>query len=288
MRAFPALLVSLLLALAGPARAACDAPADTTAITSAISDAEATFADLDIAAFKEATDRIRAVIPCLQDPVTRRVAAEVHRFLGIRAFGDRDPAAPTYFAAARSIEPDYVFPPELIPEGNPLHQVYRSIDLTTGRSVPVSEPAGGYLQFDGRSGAERPAAWPTLFQRFDSSGAVVDTRYLHPGDPLPDYPVKRVRIVVVDPGPEPVEPIVPVRPPPSPARTPLLVGALSAAAATGVMYGMAGVAKGTFNDPSTPDADLDALRRRANTLSVASAVTGTVGLGLGVGVALTW
>src|SRR5688572_7533525 len=99
-----------LLAIGAHAGPDCAERTDTTDLTTAISDAEASFSDLDIDSFKEATDRLRAVLPCLDDPLTRHLSAEVHRFLGIRAFGDRDPDAELYFAAARAIEPDYQFP----------------------------------------------------------------------------------------------------------------------------------------------------------------------------------
>lgn len=275
-----ALLLSLTAAQAAPD--SCPAGTTTTDLTTAISDAEATFADLDIEAFKEATDRLRELLPCLEDPLTRHLSAEVHRFLGLRAFGDRDPDAALYFAAARSIEPDHVFPVSLIPEGNPVRTSYRAYDLAQGRTVTVPEPAGGSLQFDARTTQLRPAAWPTIFQRLDEQGAVVHTAYLMPSDPLPDYPVKQLRVVAID------DPSLPVRPPAPPARTPLLVGTLTAAAATGVLYGLAGVSKATFLDSSTPDAELDGLRKRTNALVLTSAVTGAAAVGLGVGLATTF
>lgn len=284
-------MFALLLALSLPAASAepaCPEGADTTDLTTAISDAEATFTDLDIAAFKEATDRLRGLLPCLGDPLTRHLSAEVHRFLGIRAFGDRDPDAKLYFAAARAIEPDYTFPPSLIPEGNPVRTAYADYDLSQARVASAPEPASGSLQFDARTTLERPAAWPTIYQRLDESGAVVETAYLMPADPVPTYPMKQVRIVAVAPQPEPIGPTDPPRPVAPPLRTPLLVGTVAAAASTGLLYGLAGVSHATFHDTSTPDADLDGLRTRTNTLVVTSAVTGALTVGLGIGFATTF
>ena len=54
-------------------------PASSTDLSASIDEAEATIARLDVPAFKAATDELSALIPCLDDPVTRQVAAEVHR-----------------------------------------------------------------------------------------------------------------------------------------------------------------------------------------------------------------
>lgn len=279
-------MIAWWLALAAHAGTVCSEGSDTTDLTNAIVDAEVSFSDLDIVAFKASTDHIRALLPCLEDPLTRHLAAEVHRYLGIRAFGDRDPDADLYFAAARAIEPDYEFPPSLIPEGNPVRTAYRAYDLAQARTLPVPEPATGSLQFDARTTLERPAAWPTIWQRLDEDGAVVATDYLLPAEAMPAYPVRQVRIVRVAPmdPPPPTE----SRAPSPPLRTPLLIGTVTAAATTGVLYGLAGVAHGAFHDPSTPDANLDALRGRANRMTVGSAVAGLATVSLGIGLATTF
>ena len=258
----------------------CPEPTYSTDLTVAIAKAEGTFSDLDIPAFRAATDELRAVMRCLRDPITRSVAAQVHRFLGIRAFGDRDDDARLYFAAARSIEPYYEFPSTLIPPGNPVRRVYADLALGQGLGRDVPKPAEGYLQFDGRTTLKRPVTWPTLLQHFDDSGQVVYSDYLAPNDPMPDY---EVSTAVEVPDPVPLVPrVVP------PARVPLLIGTSAAAVATGIVYGLAGNAEARFKSPATPDASLARLEKTANTLVVVSGVTGVVTVGLGIGLATTF
>ena len=256
----------------------CPEATYSTDLTAAIAKAEGTFSDLDIPAFRAATDELRSVMPCLRDPVTRSVAAEVHRFLGLRAFGDRDPDTRLYFAAARSIEPYYEFPASLIPPGNPVRAVYADLETGQGLGRDVPEPAEGYLQFDGRTTLKRPVTWPTLMQRFDEAGQVVFSAYLAPDDPTPVYPVNEETPVEVPPTPSG----------PPALRLPLLVGTATAALTTGVLYGMAGSAEARFKDPNTPDASLVRLERTANTLVIVSGVTGAATVGLGIGFATTF
>ena len=116
-------MIRVLLALWFPVAAwAQDCPpASSTDLSRSIDEAGATIARLDIDAFKAATDELGQLIPCLDDPVTRNVAADVHRFMGIRAFADgkRDDAD-LIFRAARVLEPAYTMPDSLIPAGNPM------------------------------------------------------------------------------------------------------------------------------------------------------------------------
>lgn len=258
----------------------CPEPTYSTDLSEAIAQAEGTFSDLDIPSFREATDALRAVVPCLRDPVTRSVAANVHRFLGIRAFGDRDDNARLYFAAARSIEPYYEFPSTLIPPGNPVRAVYADLELGQGTGRDVPRPEDGYLQFDGRTTLKRPVTWPTLVQRFDGDGQVVMSAYLAPEDPMPTYAVSTA-VEVADPA-------AVISTPPPPARMPLLVGTAVAAVVTGVTYGLAGNAEARFKSPVTPDSSLNRLEKTANSLVIVSGVTGAVTVGLGIGLATTF
>lgn len=275
------LLLGLLLAPAAAAQD-CSQPASSTDLTRTINDAEATIAALDIAAFKEATDRLDALLPCLDDPVTRNVAAEVHRFLGIRAFADRRlEDAEQMFRAARALEPAYQFPDDLIPPGNPIRTAFEQVEYGEPRFEVTPTPVkGGYLQLDGRTTNQRPLTWATLYQRFDGQGALQDTAYLLPAQPLPAYEVQVGEVPVEIPYDDPV--IERKRP------VALLGATVAAGVATGVLYGIAGANKAKFSNPATPYEQIDGAADRANAFSLASAVTGTATLGLGVGVALTW
>lgn len=259
----------------------CLIPAYSTDLTKAVSDAESTFRSLDIEAFKASTDRLEALLPCLADPVPRNVAAQVHRYLGIRSVGDRNRDAARYrLAAGRALEPSYVFPEGLMPTGHPVRTLYEGITIEDPRFSTAPPPADGYLQFDGRTTNQRPNNWATLVQRFDGTGKIVDTAYLMPQDPIPSYPVRVGEQAVIIPY---EDPIVEEKGP----SVPLMAATGAAALTTGVLYGLAGGAHGRFQDPETPDAQLDGLANRANALSIASAVGATATAGLGVGLVLT-
>lgn len=278
--------MTLALLVLGAAWAACPEPTDTADLDASLARARSTFQDLDIAAFKRATNELSEVVACLEDPLTAHLAAELHRYRGIRAFAERDTEARRTFAAARAIEPDYAFPPDLIPPGNPVLDAYTDFDLDQAAYHTVPEPSEGYMTFDGRPSMERPTSWPTVAQYFDGDGAVVFTRYLERSDAVPAYPVKQISIVRVEPDPGPQ--LDPDARAPSPLRTPLLV-ATGAAALTGVaLYTAAGLSEAKFKDPDTPDAKLDGLSGRANALAVSAGVAGGAALGLGVAVAITW
>lgn len=269
-----------LLALAWGAD--CPQSAASTDLSATVAEAEATIAQLDIVAFKAATDRIDALLPCLEDPVTRNVAASVHRFKGIRAFADRDLAnAEVMFRAGRALEPGYVFPDDLIPPGNPIRTAYEEVAYGEPRFETLPTPdAGGYIQLDGRTTNQRPLTWATLYQRFDGSGALADTEYLLPSAPVPTYPVQIGEVPVAIPYDDPV--FVDKKP------VALLGATVGAAVVTGLLYGSAGLARAKFDNLNTPDEQLDGAADAANALSIASAITGTATLGLGVGVALRW
>lgn len=259
----------------------CDEPADSTQLTAAVNEAEGAFTGLDIAAFKEATDRIQTLLPCMVDPIPSNVAAEVHRFLGIRAVGDRDEVqAEQMFAAARMIEPEYEFPVGLIPEGNPVRDAYSRLSLDQPLWQYVPPPAdGGYFHFDGQVAGMRSRAWHALAQRFDGTGRVVDTQYLAPSDPLPQYAV-----LVDNPDLDSLEGDLA-----KPTPTALVLAIVATGLTTGVLYGAAGLTEARFKNPNTPDDQLDPLARRTNALVIASGVGSAATVGLGVGlIAVRW
>jgi hypothetical protein len=112
-------------------------------------------------------------------------------------------------------------------------------------------------------------------QHVQADGTVSFTAYLAPGDPVPAYPLEAdvpdPAVVVV---PMPSGELPPLPPPPPPkehrARIPLWIAAGVTAVGSGVAYGMADAGQRRFTDPTTPDADLDGLRARTNTLVVIS------------------
>ena len=269
------MILSLLL-VAAQAGAACEGRVPTSEIYANIEAANAAFADLDIEGFRARVAEVAGDLPCVRDPVDGHLSAEVHRLLGLRAAAEDDRIrAKEAFAAARSIEPDYRFPEHVIPPGSPVLEVYTALPLDSRRTTAVPTPAEGRLHFDGRPTVARPSGWPTLLQIYDAQGAVKQTEYLLPSDPMPAYPV-------------PIEVPPPPPPPPRPARVPLLAAAGTAVIATGAMSiaGLATTAR--YNDLSTPDERLPTLRRRSNALAWAAGGGLVVSVALGAAVVVTW
>jgi hypothetical protein len=279
----------LFLTAALAADVDCEAPTREADVRATLDEAYASLEGLDITAFKASTDVLDAAIPCLADPLAPKLIAEIHRTKGIRAFGE---AAGRMWAAARTIDPGYRFPYNLIPDGNPIREAYLAVDVAERTVETLEAPSTGDLRFDGYSTVDRPASFPTFAQYVRADGGVAFSRYLQPSDPVPDYPTGPVAV----PDPVPVVPMPTPQPVPAPqpvaqtprrsARAPLWLGAGIAAVASGITYGIAGTTKQDFLDPTTPDADLDGLRSRANTLVIVSGFGAATAVGLTVGGAL--
>jgi len=255
--------------------AECPEPASTVSLGATLDRAEASYGDLDLDAFDEAVDSLRAQVPCLDEVVPSPLVASVHRFEGLKAFVDGAPdRSRRAFAAARSLEPAYRFPRSVVPEGNPVLDDYEAMDPEAdGATATVAAPAVGSFRFDGRVGAQRPTQFPTLYQRLGGDGEVVASAYLWPSMPLPPYEVAPAS----PEGSEGLSQGARV------ARIGLLAGAGAAAVTSGVLYGLAAQQHARFDDPSTPYVELESARRATNTLAAGSGVSALVAVGAGVG-----
>jgi hypothetical protein len=264
--------------------------------------AEDAYANLDVDGFTLSLDEATLALPCVTDVVTPAVSAEYLRMLGIRYFVERAPAkSDLAFAAARTLEPAYVFPDTLILPGHAIRAHYAAMDLANVHLSTVPPPRTGSLLFDGKPGTARPDV-PVIVQVLDAKGAVVVTKVVLPDDPLPPYepsaPIASATFsggAAPDPVPPPtVNPLAAVSPTPSQpsrhssARLPLLVGAGGAAVGSGILYALAAGSAADFaawHEDDTLDA-LDARRTRTNTLVVASAGAGVLAVAGGVGAVL--
>jgi hypothetical protein len=279
-------LVSLwsLRGLAG----ACPEPVPIERISGLLGEAEDAFAELDIDTFIARSDAVRAALPCLESVPAPELVARVHRTEGLRLFGERNVDAVRAFAAARSLDPDYVFPAELVPLGSPIRSDFSAMDLSTGEPAELPEPVAGELYVDGRETRLRPRAWPALVQLVpaDDERPLWST-YLPHGQPPPAYevaqPLPVPEPVLPQPAPDPLPP-----PPRRSPRIPLLVATGASALVTGVTYGAAWSTHAVWADPETQDERLQALRAQTNTLGGISLATGLLTVGLGATLALTW
>lgn len=275
----------MILLAAGAFAADCPNRVSTTELDGLLGEARRSLERLDTALFAETTDALDAALPCLGEPLTRHLAAEVHRTRGIREVSERNPDAARTFAAARTIEPAYKFPSTLIPEGNPVRVEYASFNLRDGRFAPLPPASEGTLTLDGMSNNYRPIDWPTVAQYLGPDGAVEWTIYVGPGTSLPPYPAAAAVVeTTVNPlliGPTSTTPLETKK---VDARVPLGVAAGTSLVLTGVLTALAGSAAAQFDDPLTPDTELDAARSRANAFTIASGFTGAATVGFGVAI----
>lgn len=271
-----ALTVAGLLPMA--ARAECPLP--KTAID-VIEEAEASaeaYKNADLVGFVKHTTQLEATVVCLGEPLDRNVAASVHRMMGLRAFVDqKTDKSKQAFGAARGIEPNYRFSETMIPPGHPIMDSYQAMaEDEIKKTKDVEEAAGGYFQFDGRTGLQRPASVPTIAQLFDSEGAVSNSSYLWPSDGMFDY--ERGEGFV----PEGV--VIDTRP--RGPNVPLAASAGGAAVLSGVAYAIAASSAAKYRSPDTPYEDGPGLVSTNHTFSVVAGGAGAAAVGLGVGAVL--
>jgi hypothetical protein len=260
----------------------CERRLSTAELDGMLAEARRSLEKLDTETFVETTDALDLAIPCLGEPLTGHLAAEIHRTKGIRAVSERDPQAPWVFAAARAIEPAYKFPSTLIPDNHPVRLAYAQVDLSKGQVAALLPAAEGTITLDGRQNAWRPMDWPTVAQYLGADGAVLWTTYLRPGMQMPPYPEQTETPEMA------VNPLLIASTEPTIAKrgnpkVPFAIATISSAVLTGVLLAAAGVSEQEFNDPNTPDSDLDALRLRANAFTVASGLTGAASVAFGIG-----
>ncbi len=279
----------MLLALLGVSMAtACEGERTLAALLVTMDEAEAQFG-VDAERFRQATDGTVAGAECLAEVVTPSIAARLHRIVGLRAYVDQDnEAAARAFAASRRLEPAYVLPLAMAPEGHPLRGAYQQIDVgsTATTRLPTS-PEARWLA-DGRLDGVRVAEWPTLLQRVDAAGRVLDGDYarggpLHATLPVTTAPVAAATVAAAPPL-APASATAASTDKKRPARA-LGVAGVATGVAAAAAYGVALAVATEYRDhdvPHTAD-ELNAMRGTANTLVVVSGVAGAGAVALGVG-----
>lgn len=266
--------LSVLFGVLGTAQAhaaGCPVPITEAALRGRIDAAWSDLDSLDIAGFRTTTDAIQGALPCLSQPASVSLSAEIHRLYGVRAFGERNADTEAAFAAARHLEPDVGLPEEMFQEGNPILVAFAALPADEPPRVEVVPPTEGHLSFDGRPGLARPVAWPTVYQWVGPSSEL-DTAYLLPHDALPAYPGSR-------------------RFDPTVLRAPLVVGAGVSAVAAGSLYALAASRERRYKDTQVdplPYEDLDAYQRGTNTTVVTSQVLAGLAVGAGIAAVVVW
>lgn len=287
-----------ILSLASSAFAA-DCPEQSSAadVTSALSAAEASYVTMDASGFASQLQRAHDLLPCLEDVLSKADVAALYRIDALEDYlaGDSE-AARDHFASALGIQPYYKLSSALAVEGNPLQELYDEARTAVGGpTAVVTPPVGALLYVDGVRSDHRPAARAALLQMTAQNGAVLWTALTTLDEPLPD-----AEALGLPPAPpmmatgsssnglstaqrEPLEVDLPT--------APFAIASGVLAVSTAVLLGTAMSAKSAYVDPDNPDvttqADLDALKRRANTTSWASLGTGLAAAGLGATAVVT-
>ena len=168
----------------------CPAAVAASAFAGELEPAERAYGEATDAAITEFRQRIatlRAELPCLGEELPASTIARVHRVFGLSAWLDR--AAPgtlparVYFAAARHLEPDYVFPTWLVGPEDPEAHEYAGVlvDVTPARAEP--ERTGLAVRVDGDASGLRHPDWPALLQWTNAgSNTIRCSEYLPPGE----------------------------------------------------------------------------------------------------------
>ncbi len=301
-----AAMTSLLLVISALASANCPEPVAADALSTKIDAVHAAYSALDADGFAQNIEEAALMLPCLSEPVPRKLAAAYHRAIGIQYVTARDDTrAGLALAAAKAVEEGYRFPDSEFPTDHPVRVLYRNTVPSPAVSVPV--PAVGDILFDGTAGTQRPGR-ASIVQLRDGS-TIHATAYLFPTNAMPPYEAKPEPVVVepqpVVPEPEPVvaevvpDPVDttgdPVELPDGPpvdaepksmgAGVPMLGAAAVVGIGSGVLYGMASSANSQYFDDQlmTNSTTLNAQRAKTNSLNMASSMTGIAALGLGVG-----
>lgn len=179
-----------------PAEApACAASATEADLARSLDAAERAFLDLDPQGFARARSAAESAIPCLDAPLGAVLAARFHRTEAIGAYGEGQIGlAAGHLAAASVADPTYVFPPDLLPAGHPVLELYASAGARLGASENVPPPLSGVIRLDGRDAAPRYPSTPTVAQWLDND-RVRFTALVPAGAALPAYPRKPDRTV---------------------------------------------------------------------------------------------
>lgn len=133
------LLFTLSLARAN-APPTCVEPAPPERLAAVVAAAETAFRELEMVAFEARVVEANGILPCVDAVLSPALAAAFHRMEGIAAFSRRDlKVAEEAFAAARLVDPDYIFPTDLIGPDHPIlsHYIRRDLSALPVRDLPL-------------------------------------------------------------------------------------------------------------------------------------------------------
>lgn len=249
------------------------------ALATELDQAEQAFRELDEAGFDQSVHRAALVTRCLDRTLTPLLAARLHWVSGIQLYLQREPQRAAFsLAAARTLEPIWTLSEGVLPRGHELWELYRKQTLGA-ELVSQPRPRAGTLWFDGVETVARPTDRATVVQHVVEGDRVAVTRYLLPGEGMPDY---GANVASPDLGGS-AQMVGPQR-----TRTRLVhpwlaasAGAAAAGALGSFLIAKQSEARFMADDPATTLDDLDQLRARTNRAGAASTGLTVAAVGLG-------
>lgn len=279
-------LLSLVISLFIPglvwSQVKCEKPTTLSQLAQASVDGERSFADMNPNLRKVSGMAREEVLRCLSEPISVEAAAAFHRLMALEAFSIRDDKrALREFHAARRLAPGYVLPEDLAPLDHPLRKLYvASEQVNEGLPELVNPPKGGSVRVGGVTNAPRFKDVPVIVQVFDRTHKLIETRYIQPGETLPDWGLNNpLGVTAKDLG-------IDTTPTWKKDSTWWIASGVVAVVAVG-FYGAALYEKNQFNDHGTSDRELSGLQSRTNGFGYTSLATGGLavvlaGVGLGM------
>ncbi|MDP2309153.1 MAG: hypothetical protein Q8P18_24230 [Pseudomonadota bacterium] len=277
----------MLLGLASLAAAApaseCTQTWNAGGVTDVVESADLNISKMDTEGFFTARDTLLRRLVCVNEPLSGTTVGAVHRVVATGMFLQKEESriAPA-LAGLLSAAPGYQLPLALYPEGHPIRDLLSHAALLARDSStrPLVALESGWLEVDGLALAAAPLGRASVIQQLDGQGAVVETRYVWPGDELGAWDGSLPVATVAAPEPR-------AR---GKARVPMIALTAASLVTTGVLYGVAFDARETFRDVNNglTDDELVALRSSTNNLTIGWSAAGVASLGLGVGLAFAW
>lgn len=168
----------------------CGEPARVVDLAARYLQAERAVRTQDQAALERAFVEAQAQMLCVVEPLSPSDVAAYYRLGAMRHFvaKERDLAA-RWFGAARTLEPGWSLPLDLVPDPHPMRTAFVEAALPAASTVDLPEPARGRLEVDGRPARDLPTGRPWVLQWRDGDGRVLRTAA---GESVPlDWPYDR-------------------------------------------------------------------------------------------------
>lgn len=282
-------LLTLILpsALAAPPPPGCTEATRSSAVLSAVAQAEAAYEALDQDAFVAASLAASSSLPCLGEVLSVGTASAYARVQGLGAqLAGEKATRQVWFRAAVALDPDADLGQLIAPPGHPLRVAWdEARSAPQGERVDLSLPATTSALVDGKVSGTSPSDRPALIQILGPENQVLWTAFTWPAPTLPTARTLGL-----------TEPSVAAPPAPaSPSRGPrrgLLLGSGASMLAAGGLYAVAAARHADWenpeNDALTSEAAIEHAAATINRMVYGSAGLGLVGIGLSATALFVW